>query len=366
MNSTCIGVHVRILITGGAGFVGSSLATLFKTTYPTAQIICFDNLKRRGSEINLIKFKELGIGFVHGDVRNPRDLEDLTGNFDVLIEGSAEPSVHAGVGGSPNYVIETNLIGTLNCLEFARKRVDRSIFMSTSRVYSLAPLRAIPLLETPTRLVLDTIGPQSVGVTHRGINEEFPTNTARSLYGATKLSSEQIAQEYAHTYNLKIIINRCGVIAGRGQFGKVDQGVFTMWVANHHFGQPLKYIGYNGHGKQVRDLLHPRDLFRLLEKQLEKAAAVSGVVYNVGGGQGASTSLLELTTLAQVATGRQTNISLVKETPAMDVPYYVTDNSKVASDFGWQPEFTVKSIVDDIADWIAANESMLRPIFGGP
>jgi CDP-paratose 2-epimerase len=356
---------VRILITGGAGFVGSTLATLFKTTYPTAQIICFDNLKRRGSELNLTKFRDLGISFVHGDVRNHRDLEDLDGNFDVLIEASAEPSVHAGVSGSPNYVIETNLIGTLNCLEFARKRVDRSIFMSTSRVYSLAPLRAIHLQEAPTRLVLDPTVPQSVGVTRRGINEEFPTNTARSLYGATKLSSEQIAQEYAHTYGLKIVIDRCGVIAGRGQFGKVDQGVFTMWVAHHYFGQPLKYIGYNGHGKQVRDLLHPQDLFRLFEKQLEKAAAVSGVVYNVGGGQQASTSLCELTTLAQEATGRQTSIGFVKETPAMDVPYYVTDNSKVELEFEWRPECTVKSIVDDIAGWIAANESTVRPIFGG-
>ena len=307
--------------------------------------------------------KHGGIQFVHGDIRNRSDLDDIAGNFDVLIEASAEPSVHAGVEGSPSYVIETNLVGTLHCLEFARKRVDRSIFMSTSRVYSLAPLKRIPLREDKTRFVLNPAEPWDCGLSEKGISEKFPTDTARSIYGATKLASEQMAQEYAHAYNLKILINRCGVIAGRGQFGKVDQGVFTLWVAHHYFGKPLKYTGYHGSGKQVRDLLHPRDLFRLFEFQLEKAAEARGDVFNVGGGPESSTSLVEMTEMARQATGRCTEIQPVLETSAMDVPYYVTDRTKVEEKFNWRPTWRVRDIVEDIASWIKENEAFVRPLF---
>src|SRR4051812_4260946 len=122
---------MRILITGGAGFVGSSLATYFKKNDPSSSVVAFDNLKRRGSELNLAVFKELGIEFVHGDIRVLSDLEDLSGDFDLFIEASAEPSVLAGLNGSPNYVLQTNLTGTLNCLEFARKRTRQMIFLST-------------------------------------------------------------------------------------------------------------------------------------------------------------------------------------------------------------------------------------------
>src|SRR6185436_10251785 len=115
---------MKILITGGAGFVGSSLAFAYKRESQSHTVVVVDNLKRRGSEINLPLFRHCGIEFCHGDIRNPNDLEDLGGEFDLFIEGSAEPSVHAGISSSPHYVLQTNLTGTLNCLEFARKRVE--------------------------------------------------------------------------------------------------------------------------------------------------------------------------------------------------------------------------------------------------
>ena len=180
-----------------------------------------------GIELNLPDFKKRGIRFVHGDVRNRSDLEDLGASFDLLIEASAEPSVLAGLNQDPAYLLDTNLRGTINCLNFARQKVKRTIFLSTSRVYSIAPLRALSLMENETRFELATAQGQA-GASERGLTENFAVDTYRSRYGTTKLASEYLIQEYNHAYGLEAVIYRCGVIAGRGQFGKVDQGVFTL------------------------------------------------------------------------------------------------------------------------------------------
>ena len=287
----------RILITGGAGFVGSSLARAFRESSPTCEVIAFDNLKRRGSELNLRDFRQRGIRFVHGDVRNPGDLAALEGTFDLVIEASAEPSVHAGLGGGTDYLIGTNLVGTVHCLEHARRAAGGVIFLSTSRVYSLEPLRALPLRSETTRFVLDAILP---GASALGIAENFPTHLPRSLYGGSKLASEILFQEFVAAFGLRAIVNRCGVIAGPGQFGKVDQGVFTLWVAHHLFGQPLRYTGFEGRGQQIRDLLHPDDLFALILRQADRLVAQSGGVFNVGGGPAGAVSLREYTALCQM------------------------------------------------------------------
>jgi len=353
---------MRILITGGAGFVGSNLAVLFKKENPSATVVAVDNLRRRGSEFNVALFKQLGIEFVHADIRQESDLEDLKGNYDLLIESSAEPSVLAGLDGSPRYTLQTNLSGTLNCLEFARRRAKTFLFLSTSRVYSLAPLNEIKLVETDSRFEI-AADQKHPGISQRGISEEFPTHLPRSLYGATKLASELIVQEYAHAYGLQAIINRCGVIAGAGQFGKVDQGVFTLWVANHYFNKPLTYTGFGGKGKQVRDLLHPADLFSLIQKQLSKIAQCSGEVFNVGGGVDVSTSLLELTGLCREIVGNTVPVKEEAQTSVVDIPLYISDNVKATRSFDWRPQRSVRDIVEDITAWIREKETQLRTIF---
>lgn len=354
---------MRVLITGGAGFVGSSLAIAFRNRDPKAEVFAFDNLKRRGSELNLERFQRHAVNFVHGDVRQPADLAALPGNFDLVIDASAEPSVLAGLDGSPAYVLDTNLGGTINCLELARQRGKAFIFLSTSRVYSIAPLRELALEEGPTRFTL-AAQQKSPGIGARGIAEEFPVHLPRSLYGATKLASEMLVQEYVASYGLRAVIDRCGVIAGPGQFGKVDQGVFTLWVAHHAFGKPLKYTGFGGTGKQVRDLLHPDDLFTALSLQLDAIDRLSGETFNLGGGQDCSTSLAELTTLCQEVSGRTIPMASEPTSASVDIPFYVSDTAKAARVFGWQPQRKVRDIVGDIHSWLDRERARLAPLFG--
>ena len=355
--------RLRVVITGGAGFVGTHVALSFRHRYPSADIVAFDSLQRRGSELNLSQLREHGIAFVHGDVRQPPDLEQLEGDFDVMREASAEPSVHAGLDGSPRRVLDINLGGTINCLEFCRQRVRDLVFLSTSRVYAIGALRGLALREGDTRFELDAAQPFE-GASERGIGERFPTDGPRSFYGASKLASEMLIQEYAASTSLRAVINRCGVIAGPGQFGKVDQGVFTLWVANHHFNRRLRYTGFGGTGKQVRDLLHPEDLCDLLHRQLTRMADCSGQTYNVGGGLAVSTSLLELTAVCREVTGRRIDIEPVAETANVDIPLYITDARKVQDTFGWTPSRNVATIVGDIHRWIAGNERALQAVLG--
>jgi CDP-paratose 2-epimerase len=351
---------MNILITGGCGFVGSSLALHLKQKYSQYNITIIDNLKRRGSELNLSRLNAIGINFIHGDIRIKQDLEQIK-NIDLIIDAAAEPSVQAGLDGSPDYLIETNFTGTYNTLELARKFGSGIIFLSTSRVYSIPTLESIKYEVTDSRF---SISPDQdiIGLSANGISEKFDVSAYRSLYGTTKLASEMLVQEYNALFGLESVINRCGVLTGPWQMGKVDQGFIVLWLAKHYWNRELSYMGYGGTGKQVRDFLHVADLFNLVDWQIHNISKVNGQVFNVGGGINSNLSLKELTNLCQEITGNTIQINSIEGNRKADIPLYITDNTKVTDYTGWSPSISVHETLTDVFHWMKENELVLKSI----
>lgn len=349
-----------ILITRGCGFVGSNLAMLFRQKYPDYKIICLDNLKRRGSELNIPRLLEYGIQYIHGDIRNREDLKGIK-ELNCIIDASAEPSVLAGQEGNTDFLINTNLKGTVNCLNIAVKNKADFIYLSTSRVYPVKNVEQINFIENDTRFEISDLQ-NLTGVSKKGISEDFPLQGYRSIYGATKLSSELIIEEFREIYGLNTVVNRCGVVAGPYQMGKIDQGVAALWVASHFWKRDLAYIGYGGTGKQVRDILNINDLFELVDLQIHNISKHNGLVYNVGGGR-FNVSLMELTDICEEITGNKISIRNNPENRKADVRIYITDHSKISGTSGWQPGTTVKKTVLQIFQWIKSDECRLKVIF---
>jgi CDP-paratose 2-epimerase len=347
-----------ILITGGAGFVGSSLALHLKGKFPQTRVACMDNLYRRGSELNLPRLQAAAIEFAKGDIRHATEFP--AGPFEFIIECSAEPSVLAGYGESPDYLMETNLMGTYRCLEQARQWKSKTVFLSTSRVYPISVLEQHPWSEQPTRFAWNDVA--GAAISSRGVSEACDMNPARSLYGWTKFASESLIEEYRGGFGLRAVTNRCSVIAGPWQMGKVDQGVVALWVFRHYFGKPLKYIGYGGAGKQVRDMLHVADLCDLVTEQISNFDLWEGWLGNVGGGLDISASLLELTGICKKVIGREVPIGAETENRQADLRIFLADSSQLFSRTNWRPKRGVEKIVADVFDWVRANEKELQPL----
>jgi CDP-paratose 2-epimerase len=345
---------MRVLITGGAGFVGSNLGCALALRHPDWEIIALDSLRRRGSELTLARLREAGVAFVHGDVRQSGDVADA-GPFDVLLECSAEPSALAGVGKARDYLVHTNLLGAYHCFEAAARHRAQVVFISTSRVYPVAALESLALRETDTRVELLHEQPLP-GASAAGIAEDFPLAGARTLYGASKLAAEHLLGEY----DLPWVIDRCGVIAGPWQMGKVDQGVFTHWALSFRFGRPLRYLGWSGDGKQVRDLLHSDDLVDLIDEQIMNPEAWDKATVNVGGGRACSLSLRETSALCAELSGREVPVEASAEVRPGDVRLYLSDCSALFARTAWRPRHGARNILADIFTWIDDHANVLQ------
>lgn len=351
---------MRILITGVCGFVGSSLAMYFRQQSTANQIVGVDNLIRPGSETNRKRLAEAGVQFVHGDLRIPSDLEALQ-ECEWVIDAAANPSVLAGKDGkvSSRQLVEHNLGGTINLLEYCRRTQAGLVLLSTSRVYSIPALGAVPLREGEQSFQLDTSKPLPRGLTPRGITEDFPTTAPISLYGSTKLASEVLASEYGEAFGFPVWIDRCGVLAGPGQFGTAEQGIFSYWLHAHAAKRRIRYIGFEGTGKQVRDALHPDDLGALLLKQIASPQPNLSRVWNVGGGLANSMSLAQLNTWCDNRFGiHRAEADL---TPRLyDIPWFVTDYSRTEKQWDWRPHRSLGSILDEIGRHVDLNPGWLE------
>ncbi|MEA2445735.1 MAG: CDP-paratose 2-epimerase [Thermoleophilales bacterium] len=351
-----------VLVTGGAGFVGANLCVALAERHPDWDILALDSLYRRGSELNLPRLRDAGVEFVRGDVRSRDDLAAV-GEIGALVECSAEPSALAGVDGDVDYLVDTNLIGAYNCLEICRRNDARLVFLSTSRVYPVEAQRALAYEESETRFELLPDQPLP-GASGAGISEAFPLEGARTLYGATKLAAELLITEYAAAFGLTAVVDRCGVVAGPWQMGKVDQGVFTHWVVSHYANRELSYIGFGGAGKQVRDLVHVDDLVDLVDQQLREPERWRGATVNVGGGRAVSLSLAETTAICRELTGNAPAIGAVAETRPGDVPLYLSDCAKLSSMTDWRPRRSAEQTLTDIFEWVRANERAVLDALG--
>jgi CDP-paratose 2-epimerase len=352
---------MKILITGGSGFVGSNLCVQLKAKNPAYHIVAFDNLRRRGSELNLNRLKEAEVEFVHGDIRNSEDLSGIN-EIDLIIDASADPSVLSGIDSAVYPLLNTNLIGSIHLLEFAIKQKAKLIFLSTSRVYPVKTIESLNFRETDTRF--SWTDDQIVkGVSSYGLTEDFPLKGSRSFYGATKLASELLIEEYGEFKGLKAIVNRCGVLSGPWQMGKIDQGVLLLWLSRHYFKGQLSYIGYGGTGKQTRDVLHIDDLAELIDLQIKQFDIFEGEVFNVGGSKEISFSLRELTEVCQKITGNIITVSPQLQNRAADLRIYMGDNEKITNLCGWRPKKSVETLVSDSFDWLRNNEQTVKSIF---
>jgi CDP-paratose 2-epimerase len=355
---------MRIVITGICGFVGSELALQLRERFADALIVGIDNFSRPGSETTRPRLTAAGITVKHGDVRCASDVDTL-GGADWVIDAAANPSVLVGVDGrtSSRQAVEHNLGGTLNVLEFCKATAAGLVLLSTSRVYSIKSLNALPLAVRDDAFAPDESALWPHGASAAGLTEDFPTAGPVSLYGATKAASEALAIEYGDAFGLPIVINRCGVLAGAGQFGTAEQGIFSFWLRAWASGRPLAYFGFDGTGHQVRDALHPVDLADLIERQLRAGRAASGI-WSVGGGSANAMSLARLSAWCADHFGPR-EIRAERSARKWDVPWVVMDTARVRDRFAWTASMRIADILMEIADhhrrhpdWLAMSQPL--------
>lgn len=347
---------IRILITGICGFAGSTLAKSLLARHENLEILGLDNLSRKGSELNLLELRQLGLQIHVGDLRIPEDIA-LCGPVDWVIDAAANPSVLAGVdGSSPATLLNHNLFGTVHLLEHCRKYGATFTLLSTSRVYSIPALANIAVQVEGKKFTIHKDATQEVvGLSSSGIAESFSTAPPLSLYGSSKLCSELLALEYGATYGFPVWINRCGVLAGSGQFGKADQGIFSYWIHSWMERKPLKYLGFGGYGHQVRDCLHPQDLTSLIWKQFEhQLQAIESRVINVSGGVESAMSLAELSDWCESHMGPHKVIQDGTVRP-FDLPWLILDSQCAHRLWDWKPETSREDILQQILVHAHAN-----------
>ena len=340
---------MKILITGGCGFVGTNIAIFLSNK--KYKISTLDNLSRKGSRYNLNLLKKYNIKNHNLNVVNYNKLKKLP-KYDLIIDCCAEAAVEVSKK-KIDSVVNTNLIGTINILKKAKKDNSKIIFLSSSRVYPI---------EKMNKIVNKKIIKKNIKI-NKMMNENDSIIGPKSIYGLTKLSSEMFIEEFSYAFGIKYLINRCGVISGPLQFGKQDQGFVSMWIWKHILKNKLNYIGYGGNGLQIRDVLHIYDLIDLIKIQIKKIKKINNKTYTVGGSKKSYTSLKNLTRICEIFTGNKIQIGKKKSTSIYDIPYYISNNKLVSKIYGWKPKRNINAVVKDTYMWMNNNKKELKKYF---
>jgi CDP-paratose 2-epimerase len=351
---------MKVLITGICGFAGAAIAEALLDRREGLAISGIDNLHRPGSEINRVHIQKRGVKFIHGDIRMASDFETLPA-ADWVIDAAANPSVLAGLAGnvSSRQLFEHNLASMVNVLEYCKAHRAGLLLLSSSRVYSIPALKSLPLKQSGDAFYLDHAADLPTGVSACGIGADFSTRAPVSLYGGTKLACEAIAVEYGEAFGFPVWIDRCGVLAGPGQFGTPEQGIFAYWINAHLRQRPLRYIGFDGAGKQVRDALHPRDLAALLDLQMRQERKGGQRIYTAGGGPENAMSLAQLTAWCDARFHPFAVTADLNERP-YDIPWIAMDNAACERHFGWRPATPITALLEEIARHAEANPDWLE------
>ena len=340
---------MKILITGGCGFVGTNIALFLKNKRYNVNTL--DNLSRKGSIFNLSLLKKKGIKNYKLNIINLEKINKLP-KYDLVIDCCAEAAVEVSRK-NLDKVFNTNLVGTLNILKKVKKDKSKIIFLSSSRVYSIDFLKSIYKFKKFNKKIK----------IKKKVNEKGITKGIKTIYGFTKLASEMLIEEFSYAFNIKYIINRCGVISGPLQFGKQDQGFVSHWIWKHLNKEKLSYIGYGGHGNQVRDVLHVNDLCDLLYIQIKKISKVNNRLFVVGGSFKSYTSLKKLTKICQEITKNKISLTKKPKTSIYDIPCYISDNKDVTKIYNWRPNKNIYDIVKDTYMWLSKNKKNIKKYF---
>ena len=340
---------MKILITGGCGFVGSNLALFLKKKGFSVHTL--DNLTRKGSTYNSNLLKKQKIKNYKINISNIKKIKSLP-KYDLILDCCAEAAVEISKNDFDK-VINTNLIGTINILKKSKNDKSKIIFISSSRIYPLEEMnKVIKNKNLKSKIKISKM-----------FSEKDKIIGPKTIYGLTKLCSEMLIEEFSYAYKLKYLINRCGVISGPLQFGKQDQGFVSLWIWRHLNKKKLNYIGYGGYGNQIRDVLHIDDLSELILLQIKNINKINNKLFTVGGSKTSYTSLNQLTKLCQKITGNKIKMGKVSKTSSYDIPYYLSDNTHVSNTYRWKPKRNINQVVMDTFLWLKKNKPIIKKYF---
>ena len=339
---------MKIIVTGGCGFVGSNVCEFLKNL--SFEVVSVDNLSKIYSKLNLKRLKNSNIKNYNIDVSDKNKFIKLNYKSDIIIDCCADPAVESSRTDILNN-INNNLITTYNVLEKAKKDNSKLIFISTSRIYPIKDSRQkfnIFLKKKNKNL----------------FNEDSNIIGPKTIYGFSKLASEMLIKEYNYAFNIDYIINRCGLITGPWQFGKVEQGLVSLWLWKHlNKDNNLYYKGYNGSGNQIRDILFINDLCELVYLQIKKFKKIKNQTFCVGGGIKNSVNLKQLTKICEEITKNKLKIKHDLDTSVYDIPFYITSLDKVKKYYSWRPKTELRIGLHAILEWMKKNYTLIKPHF---